>query len=101
MAESIYTQQDDGGILDLRGSRSSSYRSSYSGGGGKGKSEGGGFFVGCFLIGIALPLIWMNERRDVKTFQVIQKARKAVRRADAQQPIEAHNLFLVHASARA
>ena len=92
MAESIYTQQDDGGILDLKATRSS--------GGGKKKSEGG-FFFGYILIGIALSLIWMNERRDVKTYQVIQKARKAVRRADAQQPIEAHNWFLVHASARA
>lgn len=43
----------------------------------------------------------MNERRDVKTYQVIQKARRAVRRADANAPVEEHNYFLVHASARA
>jgi len=65
--QTIYTRKDDPEILDLRGSRSSSYRSYRSSSGGK-DSEGGGFFVGIIMIWIGIPLVWMNERRDVKTY---------------------------------
>ena len=78
--QTIYTRKDDPEILDL-----SSYSSSRSSSRGK-DSGGGGFIVGIILIWIGIPLVWMNERRDAKTYKVIQKARRAVRRADAQNP---------------
>ena len=61
--------------LNLRG------RSSSSSGGSTSvtrrsfrKPEGAGFkemFAGIFLIWCALPMIWMNERKEVKVYQVI------------------------------
>jgi len=61
--QTIYTRKDDPEILDLKGGRSYSSRSS----GGK-NNEGGGFIGGIILIWIGIPLVWMNERRDVKTY---------------------------------
>ena len=59
--QTIYTRKDDPEVLDLRGSRSS-YRSS------GGKKHEGGFIVGIIIIWIGIPMVWMNERRDVKTY---------------------------------
>ena len=91
MEAEVFTSKDDPETLDLRGGSSR----------GKSGKKGNGFIGGIILIWIGIPLVWMNERRDVKTYEMIQKARKAVRRADAQSPVEGHNWFLVHASARA
>jgi hypothetical protein len=75
-----------------------SYRSGSGKGGG---SVIAGFIVGCILIGIAIPLVWMNERRDVHTYNVIQKARRAVRKADCNMPDPYLNTALVHMTGRA
>ena len=34
----------------------------------------GGFIGGCFMIGLALPMVWMNERRQVHMYKVYSKA---------------------------
>jgi hypothetical protein len=63
--------------LNLKGSKSST--------GGKGKGKGGPiaeFIFGVILIWLALPAIWMNERRDVRFFKLAIKGQRAVRPAD-------------------
>jgi hypothetical protein len=40
-------------------------------------------------------MVWMNERRDVKTYNVIQEARSAVVDVDANNPLETQNFNLV------
>ena len=35
----------------------------------------GEFLLGCFLIGFALPMIWMNERKQVKIYKTIEQAK--------------------------
>ena len=59
------------------------------------------FIAGCFMIGFALPMVWMNERRDVKTYKVIQAARDNVREVEVDAPAEDNNFQLARASGRA
>ena len=79
--------------LNLRGSRSS--RSS-----GKSGDSGpvGEFITGVILIWIALPMVWMNERRDVRFYKLIKTALRAVRPVDANNPDPDMNFKLVHAT---
>lgn len=55
---------------------------SRDGGGGLSDGEDREFFseflLGVVLIALALPKVLMNERKQVKIFQLIEKARKAV-----------------------
>jgi hypothetical protein len=53
----------------------------------KGQKKGMGFgeaLLGIILIWCAIPMIWMNERKDVKMHKVITKGREAVVEADCQ-----------------
>ena len=79
--------------LNLRGSRSSS-RSGKSGDSG----PVGEFITGVILIWIALPMVWMNERRDVRFYKLIRTAQRAVRPIDANNPNPDMNFKLVHAT---
>jgi hypothetical protein len=68
--QSLNTQE--GAELNLKGMYyGSSSRTSYTNAANGGNRKGGGFFLGCIMIAIALPMVWMNERRSVKTFEVI------------------------------
>jgi hypothetical protein len=72
----------------LKGKTKSKPKSSSSSKSSK-KKEGWGFEeagVGVCLIFIALPMIWMNERKDVKMYKVITKGREAVVEADPDDP---------------
>ena len=46
------------------------------------KTKGGGIFgefiLGLILIGFALPMVWMNERKQVKIYKVLDKGREQV-----------------------
>jgi len=90
--------------LELRGrSSSSSSRSSRSGGSvttSRKKKEGGEFFAGLVLIWLALPMVWMNERKNVKIYQVIQAGQDAVIPADANKPEPENKYALVHMQGR-
>jgi hypothetical protein len=33
------------------------------------------FILGIFFIGFAIPMIWMNERKQVVIFEIIEKAK--------------------------
>lgn len=71
---------------------------------GKSKGKGGPFgefILGCFLIGFALPMVWMNERRDVKTYKVIAKGKEVAQEIDCNEPSDSNNHALVRASGRA
>ena len=60
----------------------------------------GMFILGCFLIGLALPMVWMNERKQVKIFKLIEKARKsAIPDAPSGEVSQNDNFKLVHTSA--
>lgn len=89
--------------LELRGRSSSSSRSSRSGGSvttSRQKKEGGEFFVGLIFIWLALPMVWMNERKNVKIYQVIQAGQEAVIPADANKPEQDNKYALVHMQGR-
>ena len=59
----------------------------------------GEFIVGLFLIGFALPMVWMNERKQVKIFKVIEKARKAcIPNVPSKEVSQNDNFKLVHTS---
>ena len=68
--------------------------------GKKGKKKKGWGFeeagFGVVLIFFALPMIWMNERKDVKIYKVITKGREAVVEADPNDPQEDNMMQLVH-----
>ena len=59
-------------------SRSSSVRGSTVRSKNGGDSPFGEFVLGVILICFALPLVWMNERKQVKIYQTIVRAEKAV-----------------------
>jgi hypothetical protein len=42
-------------------------------------------------------MVWMNERKQVKVYKTIQKARSAVRVIDVETPMEEDNYKLVQA----
>lgn len=53
------------------------------------KKEGWGFEeagFGVVLIAFALPMIWMNERKDVKIYKVISRGKSEVVEADCEDP---------------
>ena len=65
----------------------------------KGQKKGWGFgeaLFGIFLIWTAIPMIWMNERKDVKIYKVIVAGRKAVVEANCEEPSEELMMKLVH-----
>jgi hypothetical protein len=39
----------------------------------------GGFIAGILLIGISIPLTWLNEGKEVKIYNLIQNARQSVK----------------------
>lgn len=83
---------------ELRPGSGSSVRSSSSS--GKKDSPFGGFILGCILIGLALPMVWMNERKQVKIYKLIEKARElAVANAPSGEVISNYNFKLIHTSA--
>jgi hypothetical protein len=60
----------------------------------------GDFIFGCILIGFAIPMVWMNERKQVKIFKLIEKARKAcIPDVPASEVSQNDNFKLVHSSA--
>jgi len=90
------------------GSTSVTHRKLKPGGGVRSGGTSGGkkdnpfatFIVGCFLIGFALPMVWMNERKQVKIFKLIARARKlAVQNAPNGEVRGDDNFKLVHTSA--
>ena len=55
------------------------------------------FIFGLILICFALPMVWMNERRQVKFYSLIQKAGdNVVRNVDSAMVIEDNHFNLVH-----
>jgi len=66
-------------VISLRG-RSSGGSRARGGSSSRSKdNEGGEFFAGVILIVFALPMVWMNERKDVKYYEVIMAGKKAVK----------------------
>jgi hypothetical protein len=57
---------------------SGSYRVYSPGSGKKEESPFGEFVAGVVLICVALPMVWMNERKQVKTYKTIERGRKDV-----------------------
>lgn len=51
---------------------------------------------GIILIWLAIPMVWMNERKDVKMYNVIVKGREAVVKIDCDAPEEGNEYALVH-----
>lgn len=55
------------------------------------------FIFGVILISFALPMVWMNERRQVKMYNLIKKAEdNVVRNVDNSMVIEDNHFNLVH-----
>ena len=54
------------------------------------------FVLGVILICTALPMVWMNERRQVKIYKVITKARESCKESSADSVMDNHNFELVH-----
>ena len=48
------------------------------------------------MIFFALPMIWMNERKDVKIYKVITQGRENVIEADPNDPQEDNMHKLIH-----
>jgi hypothetical protein len=76
---------------------------SFSRGSSSGKdkeSPFGAFIIGCILIGFALPMVWMNERKQVKIYKLIEKARTScIPEVPATEVSENDNFKLIHTSA--
>ena len=63
-----------------------------------GDSVFGGFIAGVVLISFSLPIVWMNERKQVKIAQTIVKAKKCIKKdISIEDPNEENNFELVHA----
>jgi hypothetical protein len=82
---------------------SSGYNSGYNSGSGysngqkdKDSSPIGKFITGVILICFALPIVWMNERKQVKIYKIIMKAREACKESTADSVMDNHNFELVH-----
>jgi hypothetical protein len=53
--------------------------------------------MGLVMISFALPVIWMNERKQAKMYSLITKATKAViRNCDSEDVMGGNNFELVH-----
>ena len=76
--------------------------STYTKPSGKSKSNGksspfGEFIFGIILICLALPMVWMNERRQVKIYKVINAAEEqVVKNVNNEEASEEKTLALVH-----
>jgi len=66
----------------------------------KKSSPFGEFFLGLVLICCALPMVWMNERKQVKMFKIVQKARESVTEVEIDSVTNENEYKLVHASGR-
>jgi len=97
--------QEDGARASVSLKGRSSSRTTSTGSGGSSvrvrgnNKKGWGFseaLFGIVLIWTAIPMIWMNERKDVKMYKVITKGRRAVVEADCQEPTEEFMMKLVH-----
>ena len=52
------------------------------------------------MIGLALPMVWMNERKQVKIYKLIERARElALANAPTGEVISEDNFKLIHTSA--
>lgn len=58
------------------------------------------FLFGIIFIIIAIPTIWMNERRQVKIGQVIDAAETSYIRADSEKVSDDLDFELVHVTAK-
>ena len=71
---------------------------------GTSKSEDsplGDFILGCIMICFALPMIWFNERKLVRIYKLIGKARKVVVKDIAINEVRgANDLKLIHATGK-
>ena len=89
--------------LNLRGRASNGGFSTIVRRSRRSEPEGAGFeemIAGIFLIWCALPMIWMNERKDVKIYKVILDGQKAYIEADPNKPRKSDKFALVHMSGR-
>ena len=76
-----------------RGGSSSSGKSGGSGG------KIGAFGAGILLIGLALPMVWFNEKNQVKIFALVKKGRQqAISDDNYEKELSSKNFKLVHAS---
>jgi hypothetical protein len=63
------------------------------------QKKGWGFaeaFGGIILIWLAIPMVWMNERKDVKMDKVINQGREAAVKADHEAPEDSNEYALIH-----
>lgn len=72
-------------------------------GGSSSSGKGGGgpiiaFIIGVIFIGLALPMVWYNERTQVKIFNLINRGRKEVITVPSQGLEESNNFKLVHSN---
>ncbi len=52
------------------------------------------------MIALALPMVWMNERKQVKMFKIVQQGRDNVTEVQIDNVVDVNNYRLVHASGR-
>ena len=61
-------------------------------------SKGGEFITGLFIICIALPLVWFNEKKQVKIYKLLSAGKKAVvQNVSINEVRKENNLKLIHA----
>ena len=58
------------------------------------------FIFGVILIWLALPMVWMNERKQVKMFKIVQKGRENFVEVQIDDVKDDNNYKLVHGSGR-
>ena len=56
------------------------------------------FLLGVVLICLALPIVWFNERKQVKIYELISKAKTACKDSSIDSVMDNHNFELVHAT---
>ena len=62
--------------------------------------HGAEFIIGLVLIWIALPMVWMNERKQVRIYDLIDLAKKKVVNVDIDEVESKNNYELVHATGK-
>jgi hypothetical protein len=61
----------------------------------------GGFVAGILLIGISIPLTWLNEGKEVKIYNLIQNARQSLKENFKVNEIkQENNLQLVYCNGK-
>ena len=58
------------------------------------------FILGIIFIACAIPIIWMNERRQVKIGQLIEAAETSYIRADPEKVSDDNDFELIHVTAK-